>query len=595
MTDETKTCQNCKKEFLIEPEDFQFYKKIHVPPPTWCPNCRLQRRLTWRNMRSLYKRKCDLCKKEKIGMYAPDKPYKIYCSPCWWGDGWEALDYGRDYDFSRPFFEQFEELMQSAPLVGRFVFEDTMVNSDYTNMGLGLKNCYLAFNAGTDERVCYSNSVHYSNDCLDVAYCSKSELCYECSNIQNCYRLFYSKDCSACQDSFFLNNCIGCSSCFGCVNLRNKQYHIFNQPYTKESYFRKLEELGFDSGSYRSVSSFRQEVRPVWESAPMKYYHGIRNTNVSGDYINNCKNTRHSFHIADAEDVKFCAYLMFGGSVKDSYDWTQYGEKGELIYELLQAGDSIYNNHFGWCIWHGTRNIEYGILNVRSSDCFGCVGVKDKRFCIFNKQYSEDDYRKLRQKIIAHMSDIPYTDKQGRIYTYGEFFPPELSPFGYNETTAPEEFELTESEARERGYKWVDAAAHRGVYAITKDARELPDHIKNIEDGILSEIIGCAQCGAAYRLTKLELDFYRNQKVPLPHLCFECRYKRRLHEKNPSRLWQRRCMCLNPDVLSRPHLYQNSTSHFHNTSHCPNEFETSYAPERPEIVYCEQCYNSDVV
>ena len=32
MNSETKTCQNCKQSFIIEPEDFEFYEKMKVPP-----------------------------------------------------------------------------------------------------------------------------------------------------------------------------------------------------------------------------------------------------------------------------------------------------------------------------------------------------------------------------------------------------------------------------------------------------------------------------------------------------------------------------------------------------------------------------------
>ncbi|MBI3335284.1 MAG: hypothetical protein HY001_02190 [Candidatus Portnoybacteria bacterium] len=134
MNTEARICQNCKVEFTIEPADFKFYEKIKVPPPTWCPECRLQRRLAWRNPRSIYKRTCDLCGEEKIGVYSPDKPFKVYCSPCWSSDKWDAMEYGRDYDFSRPLFEQYRDLLKAVPLMGLYVFESTMVNSEYTNM-----------------------------------------------------------------------------------------------------------------------------------------------------------------------------------------------------------------------------------------------------------------------------------------------------------------------------------------------------------------------------------------------------------------------------------------------------------------------------
>ncbi len=46
---ENKICQNCQKDFKIESEDFNFYEKIKVPTPTWCPECRMIRRFLIRD------------------------------------------------------------------------------------------------------------------------------------------------------------------------------------------------------------------------------------------------------------------------------------------------------------------------------------------------------------------------------------------------------------------------------------------------------------------------------------------------------------------------------------------------------------------
>ena len=104
MNRETKQCQNCKKEFWIEPEDFKFYDKISVPPPTWCPECRMVRRMTWRNERVLYHRKSQATGKDIISMFAPDKPINVYEHDYWWSDKWDSLASGKEYDFSKPFF-----------------------------------------------------------------------------------------------------------------------------------------------------------------------------------------------------------------------------------------------------------------------------------------------------------------------------------------------------------------------------------------------------------------------------------------------------------------------------------------------------------
>src|SRR3989338_2303852 len=115
---EKKICQNCHGEFIIEPEDFNFYEKIKVPPPTFCPECRTVRRLCWRNEMSLFKRKSDAPGDDGklISFLPPEEKLVVYDANAWWGDSWDPLAYGKDYDFSKPFFEQWRELRDRIPL-----------------------------------------------------------------------------------------------------------------------------------------------------------------------------------------------------------------------------------------------------------------------------------------------------------------------------------------------------------------------------------------------------------------------------------------------------------------------------------------------
>ena len=102
MQTETKNCQNCKKDFTIEPDDFGFYEKIKVPPPTFCPECRLQRRLSVRNERNLYKRKCDATGENIISIYRTGVPFPVYQQDYWKSDRFEAMEYGRGFDLVSP-------------------------------------------------------------------------------------------------------------------------------------------------------------------------------------------------------------------------------------------------------------------------------------------------------------------------------------------------------------------------------------------------------------------------------------------------------------------------------------------------------------
>ncbi|MBI4652818.1 hypothetical protein HY750_01005 [Candidatus Kuenenbacteria bacterium] len=163
-----KICQNCQQKFIIEPEDFLFYEKIKVPPPTFCPECRLIRRMSWRNEKSLYKRKCDFSKENIFSVISPDKPFKVYNYKTWWSDEWDPINYGQAYDFSKPFFEQFKKLLLEFPWLNRFA--TNLVNSDYCMNAAHLKNCYLIFYSNYNEDCAFGNGLHQAKDCFDNSY-----------------------------------------------------------------------------------------------------------------------------------------------------------------------------------------------------------------------------------------------------------------------------------------------------------------------------------------------------------------------------------------------------------------------------------------
>ena len=98
MNQETKTCKNCAKDFEIRKEDLIFYEQVKVPPPSHCPDCRMQKRIAFRNERTLYKRPCDMCKKDGVSLYTKNTPFPVFCHECWWGDGWDPMSYGIKYN-----------------------------------------------------------------------------------------------------------------------------------------------------------------------------------------------------------------------------------------------------------------------------------------------------------------------------------------------------------------------------------------------------------------------------------------------------------------------------------------------------------------
>src|SRR3989338_4208340 len=100
----------CKAPFEITKSDQEIYdsvspeisgKKFPIPPPTLCPECRVQRRIASINVRNLYTRSCDATGKKLISIFSPEKKVPVYDVPYWWSDQWDPFRYGRDIDFSR--------------------------------------------------------------------------------------------------------------------------------------------------------------------------------------------------------------------------------------------------------------------------------------------------------------------------------------------------------------------------------------------------------------------------------------------------------------------------------------------------------------
>lgn len=588
-----KTCQNCKSEFVIDSEDQQFYQKINVPPPTFCWLCRAQRRFACRNERILYKRQSDLSGKEIFSAYAPDSGLKVYDTAEWLGDDWDPLAYGQEIDFSRPFLEQLKELTHKVPLKSRNIVNG--VNSDYTNNITDPKNSYLVFNASNPEDCCYGNAVNFSRDCYDNSHISKCESCHQGFWLTSCTTSYFSSQCENCFDIWFCRNCVGCSNCFGCVGLKNKSYCIWNKQYSKEEYTAVLKS--FDLDSYNNLKELREKSDKFWLQFPVRFMEGLHNLQVSGNYIDHSKNVQNSFLVRECEHLRYCQYVQEAPGSKDCYDYSIWGDNNEMLYECHACGIGVSNCKFCLFVQENSSELEYCMICQNSSNLFGCVSLRHKQFCILNKQYTEAEYRELLPKIKQHMIDMPYKDGRGRAYSYGEYFPIELSLVSYNESMAQEYFPLTKEQALAEGYAWRDTAERN--YQISTSYDKLSDRLSDTSDSVAGEIISCEHagqctqlCTTAFRIIPRELQFYRKHGLPLPRLCPNCRTFERLKQRTGLRTYARDCQCAG--TKSANGVYKNQTNHAHGTNVCTEKFETAYPPDSPAIVYCESCYQSEI-
>ncbi len=532
-------CFHCQQPFTITERDLAFYQKVSpriknqafpVLPPTHCPDCRMERRMITRNDYSLYNRSCDLCHKSIISAYADSKDYPVYCKDCWWSDQWDATGIDATFDWNRPFFTQFSELRNKVPRLA--LINRNAENSDYIHYASNNKNCYLIFNADGNQDCYYSDSIDDCQNSLDLFWSGKCELSYELISGHACYNSQFCRHSDNLSDCYFCQYCDDCHDCFGCFGLAHKQYYIYNQPYTKEEYQEKLKGLLEKKSSHQGLEQLKREVNQFFLTLPHRYATITDSEDCTGDYLHRCQRCDQCYQITRSQDCKF---VTDGGTIKDSYDGNYCGYlNSELMYEVQDCWFG-YRMLFSTTCWN-CYEMYYSDHCFYSNNCFGCIGLRRKQYCIFNQQYTKEAYEKLLPKMIEHMMQTK---------EWSEFFPKELSLFTKTET------------ARIDG---IDKGK-----AISNGSN-IPDHINEVDDSILQYPLACENCSKSFLILPQELSFYRKHCLPLPTYCFVCRQRRRAQSLPKRQLYQRNCQ------------------------KCQIELLSPYAPSRQEIIYCHPCY-----
>lgn len=539
-------CKSCGRQFSFEDADRKFYEKMEVPEPTLCPPCRQKRRLAFRNEYNFHRRKSDFSGKEILSMYAPDAPYQIYDQDEWWSDNWDPLKYGREFDFGRPFFEQFQELRLVVPRMSLNVIANE--NSYYTNYALQNKNSYLVTTADENEDCYYGRFSDRNFRCVDFDFTYDSKFCYETINVHRSQMNFFSQKLDGCSDNYFCYDMRNCHNCIFSANLRNQSYMIFNKKVSKQEFDRFKNELRLSSRS--GISAAWEKAQEFFKTQPRKYLETIQCEDCLGDYLKTSKNAKFCFDSYDLFDVKYASHLFKAKSVMD---WDFVAAGSELCYEMVSSAYKLFNCRFTMNSWDFNVNLTYCDLCLGNENLFGCVGFRKQKYCLLNKQYKKEEYENLISRVIEHMK------KTGE---WGEFLPAKYSPFPYNESVAYEYYPLTKDQAKKEGLWWRDPDEREHQ----KQTVTVADDIKEVPDSIVNEVLACENCRKNFKITPQELRFYREMNLPVPVKCWLCRHKIRMARRNPRRIHERKC------------------------AKCQADIQTTYAPERPEPIYCEKCY-----
>lgn len=489
-----------------------------------------------------------------ISNVPPNSPLVVWDLDSYRAQTWDPIEYGISYDEQAPFFAQFMDLRLKVPQPG-ILRHPSNINYEYSLNGKNSKNVYCSSGIFDSEDVWYTTFATYVRQVMDSQKIYRSENIFEgifSGHINNCHFVYYTYDSI---DSQFLYDCRNCQDCFGCVNLRNKQFCWFNEQLTKEEYKKRLAELKLDT-----ISGLKTAKLRFWEfirSNPVLASRSTQAIDCEGVVIVNCKDCTRSVSIEKSEHERYCDSTI---SHKDSMDIYASGAS-QLMYESAGSGGQCANVKFA-VISKSCVDCEYVINCTNCQSCFGCIGIENKKYCIFNKQYEPEDYYRELDKIKSKM----LADGE-----YGEFLPYRFSAFAYNGSDVDVSYPLPQEEVAAIDALWQEYIEIDTSALKTISVSELPDSITDVTDDILSLAIICEVTGKPFRVIKTELEFYRRHKLPLPTVHTYERTKHKFSYMGNNLIRKGKC------------------------ESCHKEIDTIYDVEDGWRLYCEGCYQREVL
>ncbi|MBI5151984.1 hypothetical protein HZA39_00455 [Candidatus Peregrinibacteria bacterium] len=536
-------CNQCGLQFEYFNAEKEAYNRADALLPVNCPQCRRLRHLIFRNEKNLFHNKSCLSAKKIISLYPETSPFHIVDQNEWWSDKFDATLFARNFDFNKPFFEQYKNLQKEVPRWARIVVNAE--NSDFCNNSANVKNCYLTFSSYESQDLYYCMRLFRCNDCVDCLNISDCQLCSMSADCKHCYNIHYSLLCNSCYDSYFIFDCKTSKNCIMTAQARNKEYLIRGKEYSKAEYEKHKKE--FLAQLANNPDSIKKEFLELLKSAYHKNLNMIKAENCLGNFINDSKNIINVFYTIDSED---CVNVYDSSALKDCYD-NSYNEKSELCVEIDTAYE-MYNSKF--CTYSITMaDSAYCDQCDHLTECFGCIGLKKQQNRILNKQYSAEDYKKMLAKIKTHME---HTGE------WGKPFPHNLTPFPYNITLAYELAPLKKEEALKQGYMWHDEEKQE----MPKEKYNLPKTAVEADESICEKILVCEKTGKPYKIIPQELKFYKKFGLPLPRVTPDQRYKELRNLQPPKKLIDATCGL------------------------CKSPIKTVYPPEWNYKIICEKCY-----
>jgi hypothetical protein len=505
-----RACKLTGEKWNLQPQEIDLYRKYNVPPVDVSPNTQ------WKWMGyydcgfQFWWNKHAETGKPVLSFHHPASGVRVLPDKEWHEKDFSAIT--EPYDANRPFFDQLRALELKVPLLA--TFSRVEPENSITLFSFGDRNSYFTF-------ACKSERTFFASGAFDVR---DSSLLWLGMNIseshatQHSHRLHrckYIRESLDCIDSAFLFDCRNCQNCFGATNKRNRQYVFMNEQLSKEEYERRV----------ASIDLGRRSVLEEWQRTfdDLLLSQGVfpENFNVNcqdstGEYLVNAVRCTECFDSNGAPTDNWHCGWMYGSSQGNMHGWGVVDN--QECYQTVSCPNSN-RTKFSYRSFR-LDNCEYCMMCSDLQDCFGCIGLKKKRFCILNAQYTEEEYWKTLDEIKCRLLDTG---------EYGHYLPVTLSSTYVPESGAVSYAGATPEELKQIGGNLFEPTADgaTGAERITttpRNASDVPDSIDDVTDEWAGVPIFDPEAKRTFSFLKPVLDHYRALRIAPPTRHFVQRF-----------------------------------------------------------------------
>lgn len=289
------------------------------------------------------------------------------------------------------FFAELKKIIQSQPLPPLRILQSE--DCKFADNIYACKNITYGFDTVrcTDSAYIYDGFI--CDNCIDCDYPVESQLCYESIDPYKAFNCDYVNYCANIRDSAFCDTCWNANDLFGCYNLQNKQFCIFNRQLSETEYREKVKE-------YKKWPP--EKILAIVEELKLRYpltqtISGHNENTTYGNYIHYNKNCYLCFDAAHDENG---AYLYDTFDCKNCFDST-YGKDNQLTYEVVSSPNLFncnYTYYSGSCI-----DSSYLVNCLDVKDSLGCVNLAHKQYCILNRQLTKEEYERMSKPLLEDL------------------------------------------------------------------------------------------------------------------------------------------------------------------------------------------------